>query len=189
MTVSVRLYILFLLLVIPGILLAQQPAAHHAHARSSTHSAPVAAVIDGAIHPELIPDEAAITVFWISVMEPPDSDPMARNRFDAKIQKMNLPAADAEILWGAAQQFHVAFLPQWDHARQLAEASVARGVSAANLKALGQQRADVAASIDRLASTAHSGILARLSPKGAKAFRENLLDVKMHMKIVPPPKM
>jgi hypothetical protein len=171
-----------------AVALFAQSHANHMHSSASGVTAPPG-VIDGSLHPELIPDEAAITVFWISIMEPPNSDPLARDRFDAKIHKMDLPATDAEILWAAAQQFQSAFEPYRDQARQLAEASVAKAVPAATLKALAQQRADVAASIDRLASTNHAGILGRLSPKGAVAFRENLMDVKLHMKIVPPPKM
>ena len=73
-----------------------QTHAGHIHAAGS---GPVAAagVIDGRLHPELISDQEGITVFWISIMEPPDSDEMARNRFHAKIHKISMPVrADIE---------------------------------------------------------------------------------------------
>ena len=165
------------------------PSNHSAHIHTNGTAVSTTPVIDGSVHPELITDQEAITVFWISIMEPSGADQTAQNRFAAKTGKMKLSASDRALLWAAAQDFYRDFMPYRDRAQQLADASVGLRASTDKPTAVAQQRATVAASIDQLATSAHQGMLTKLSPSAAAAFKANLADVKAHMKIVPPPHM
>lgn len=168
----------------------QAVQSHSAHASPITTTAN--ATIDGSVHPELISDEEAITVFWISVMEPPSAGALEKSRFAAKTSSMDLEADDSLILWNMAQSFYTQFQPYLTQAQQLAAAAVApitaatAATSAADLK---QQRGAVAASIDQLAMDTYDNVLASLSPKAAANLRSRIQDVKKHMRIIPPPTM
>lgn len=159
----------------------------HVHTRAAATASP--AIIDGSVHPEPISDQEAITVFWISIMEPPTAGDPERARFSAKIGKMNLDDNDKASVWGAAQGFHEQFTPYLAQAQQLATAASSPGTPASSLADVTQKRIAVAMAIDRLAMTAHNDVLASLSTKGAAGLKAQIADVKAHMKIVPPPKM
>lgn len=180
--------------IIPACILiaAVEPAASAQNGHSHSGSQPMTAngssaagVIDGAVNPELISDQEAITVFWISIMEQPTAGAMEKNRFTAKTLGMHLTAADAALLWNSAVVFNNQFTPYLAQAQQLATAVTTPG----SASSIAQQRAATAAAIDRLAMTTYNGLLSGLSPAGAAALSAKIADVKTHMKIIPPPKM
>jgi len=180
--------------VIPAFILtaAVGPAANaqngHLHGGGQpmgANGSSAAGVIDGAVNPELISDQEAITVFWISIMEQPTAGAMEKNRFIAKTLGMHLSAADAALLWSSAVVFNNQFTPYLAQAQQLATAAT----TPASASAIAQQLAAIAAAIDRLAMTTYNGLLAGLSPAGAAALAAKIAEVKTHMKIIPPPKM
>lgn len=175
----------------PGTLAAQTAgtAGHSGHVHTQAALAAPAGMIDGALHPELISDQEAITVLWISLMEPSGAGADAQARFAAKTRKINLPPADSAILWAAAQNFYSQFMPLRQQAQQLADAAAGKRPTADLPSAIAQQRGDVAAAIDRLALTTQSAALASLSPRAAAALKAHLADFKAHMKIIPPPQM
>jgi hypothetical protein len=168
---------------------AQTPSGHagHVHTKAATSSSAVA--IDGAVHPELISDQEAMTVFWISIMEAPSAGEVEKNRFAAKTATLNLNPDDKALLWAAAQDFYAKFMPYREQAQQYADAAVGKRASTDPPLVIAQHRASVATAIDQLASNTHTGLLAKLSPTAAASFKTALADVKAHMKIIPPPKM
>jgi hypothetical protein len=190
MNIKIRSFCLTLSVFLGGVNgAAAQSVNHSDHVHSQGIAASTSAMIDGAVHPELITDQEAITVFWISIMEPPEANEIAKNRFAAKTGKINLSPSDSAILWAAAQAFYRDFMPYRERAQQLAEAAVGKRASADTPYSIAQQRATVAINIDQLALATHQSLLTRLSPAAGAAFKTNLADVKAHMKIVPPPHM
>jgi hypothetical protein len=188
-TETKHLKILAASLITIGIAVAQNPNSHTAHVRPKGPAVATVTLIDGSVHPELITDQEAITVFWISLMEPPGADEAARNRFAAKISKIKLDPSESALVWTAAQKFYRDFMPLRDRAQALADSAVAHQASTANSYVVAQQRAAVANSVDQLALNFHTSLLVKLSPSAVASFRANLADVKAHMKIVPPPSM
>ena len=174
--------------------LATQAQSGHIHTQT-TQTAPGASiappgVIDGSVHPELISDQEAITMFWIAVMEQPTAGAPEKGRFSAKTGGMNLSGADAALIWSAAVSFNAQFAPYLAQAQQFASTAGNPSTPPSSLASITQQRVAVAAAINQLAMTTHNGLLlAGLSPKGAAALNVQILDVKKHMKIIPPPKM
>jgi hypothetical protein len=169
-------------------LLFGQSHAGHVHAAGRGPVAP-AGVVDGSVHPELISDQAALTVFWISLMEPPAAGAIERARFAAKTQALPLSEAEKSVLWSAAQDFYTRFIPYREQAQRLADAAAGKQATADSPAAVLQQRLGVAAAIDRLAAEAQQSVLAKLGARSAEALQAHLTEVKRHMKIVPPPAM
>ena len=163
--------------------IAQIQHVHNARPGAQPH------VIEASVNPELISDQEAITVFWISVMEAPTAGSSEKARFTAKIGGMNLSQPDAALAWAAAASFYSQFIPLRTQAQQLAASAGSAAAGSPALASIAQQRAAVAASIDRLALTTHTNLLLIASPEGAASFRNNLAVVKSHMKIVGPPPM
>jgi hypothetical protein len=137
----------------------------------------------------LISDQEAITVFWMSLMEPAGAGDDAKARFAAKTRKINLEPSDNALLWTAAQRFYSQFMPYRQQAQQLADTASGKRPSTEAPALIAQQRASVAAAIDALALSTQTGLLASLSPHAAAALKAHMADVKAHMKVIPPPRM
>jgi hypothetical protein len=182
---------LAVILAVAGALAAAAQTGHlHIHTIQAAAGVSVEppGVIDGSVHPELISDQEAITMFWIAVMEPASAAALEKGRFAAKTGGMGLSGPDAALVWSAAVNFNTQFAPYLAQAQQLASAA-GDPTQASSLPSITQQRIAVAGAIDLLATATHNGLIAGLSPRGAAALKAQLLDVKKHMKIVPPPKM
>ena len=71
---------------------AQNPTNPHEHGSSS--------VIDGAEHPELIPDSIAYRLFFVTVSLKPNPTQEDRNRQQAQLKAIGLQASDMQIFVG-----------------------------------------------------------------------------------------
>jgi hypothetical protein len=173
---------LWKILVLSSVAFAQE----HVH-HSATPTSRVS--IDGAVHPELISDQEAITIFFLTIMEPPTAGEIEKARFSAKTGRMHLVEQDAALLWAAAQRFHEQFQPHKERADRLARAAGDHGKSSDDRTAAQLQRISVVRNIDDLALTTYTDVLARLSPAGAESLKAHIAYVKTKMQIIPGPKM
>jgi hypothetical protein len=147
---------------------AQSSATPHQHASTS-------AVIDGAVHPELIPDSMAYRTFFVSIslrVNPTAADQKGQQ---SRLNAIGLEESDREILAGIMADFrakHDALIAQYN---QAAEAATARGESS-DINTLFQQ-------LDQLVQTTQDSLKARLSSKGMTQFDAFVQSEKRHMKV------
>ena len=95
---------------------AQNSATPHQHAAASP-------MIDGAVHPELIPDSVAYRLYFITVsmtLNPIEED---RKRQQAHLAKIGLQDSDREILVGILTEFRTKYdilVDQYNHSAEAA---------------------------------------------------------------------
>ena len=145
--------------------------------------------LSGKDHPELISDQEAITIFFITIMAPSTAGAPEKNRFSAMTGRMQLSEADSSLLWKAAQTFHSQFQPYRTEADTLAKTvGDTKRLDTERMDAQ-QRRIGVVANIDVLAQSTYAEAATHLSPVGAAKLHEHIEYVKTKMKIVPSPKM
>jgi hypothetical protein len=148
---------------------------HESHAK-------VGILIDGAKTPDLISDQTAVKIFFLSITEPADATPEQFARLNVKISRIGLDPTDRDILIAAVQQFHQRFT-----ALKIRSDNLARQIAAGT--ASRQQFVDVQKQIELGALGAHQSLLARVSPDGATRLKNHLAYLKTKIKVIPPPKM
>ena len=160
-------------------------------AQTHNHHDPTEQVttLSGKDHPELISDQEAITIFFITIMAPATAGAPERNRFSAMTGRMQLSEADSSMLWKAAQTFHSRFQPYRTEADTLAKTvGDTKRIDTERMDAQ-RRRIGVVANIDALAQSSYAEAVAHLSPVGAAKLHDHIQYVKTKMKIVPSPKM
>lgn len=143
-------------------------------------------IVNGSVHPELVPDEAALRVLFIAVAEPETAPPEDLQRLRNKVSRMRLSEPDMQVFIRLMAAFH--------KGRTLHEANIqaipaqsATGLNSsveAGAKMIGEQNAITALALDTFNS-----LLVQLSPDGAAKLRDHLNYVKTRIRIIPPPQM
>ena len=147
---------------------AQSSATPHQHASTSP-------TVDGAVHPELIPDSMAYRTFFVSIslrVNPTAADQKGQQ---SRLNAIGLEESDREILAGIMADFrakHDALIAQYN---QVAEAATVRGESS-DINTLFQQ-------LNQLVQTTRDSLKARLSSKGMTQFDAFVQSEKRHMKV------
>lgn len=81
-----------------------------AQSSSPTHNHTPSQVIDGAVHPELIPDSTAYRLYFVMVSKPPSPTDEQMRRQSAQLAKVGLTESDKKtataILAGFYSQYH-----------------------------------------------------------------------------------
>ncbi|MDE3178093.1 MAG: hypothetical protein KGM47_00420 [Acidobacteriota bacterium] len=132
-------------------------------------------VIDGAIHPELIPDSTAYRLFFLTIATPLDATAAQQRRERAYLESAGLDGKDLQ----AAVSVLATFKAQYDKLIKQYDGSVTNANEAAATRAVGlfllSQRAIV---LDTLAQ-----LKARLSPGGMARLEAHVQREKRNMKI------
>jgi hypothetical protein len=165
-----------LLLALIGIVLcalapqvqAQSSTTPHQHANTSP-------VIDGAVHPELIPDSTAYRLYFVAVSTGPTPTDEDRKRQQAHLGKVGLQEQDLNMLISTLTEFRTkrdALVTQYN---QAAQAAAARN-EASDISSLLQQ-------LDGLVQSIRDTLKVRLSPQGMTQFDAFVQSEKTHMKV------
>jgi hypothetical protein len=140
--------------------------------------------VDGALHPELISDQEAITVFFVSTATPHNATPQDLRRLDARIRRMGLNESDRAMTIRYIQEFYDNFMPYKNSA-----ATLAAQIHASPDPVLTQRRTAVVLSVEALTARTFGSLAASLSPDGALRLRNHIAYLKTRMKIVAAPPM
>jgi hypothetical protein len=131
--------------------------------------------VDGAQHPELIPDSAAYRMYFVAVSEMPNPNEQSKIRQLAHLKRMNLEDEDLKLLINELENFKVAYSTLIEQYNRSAEATLAAGGKPDIHPFLVQRDALVQSTRDRLGATLTTGGLARL--------HENVQNEKQNMRI------
>jgi len=140
-----------------------------------THSAPLSGqVIDGATHPELIPDSTAYRLAFTVIGEPPNPSPQRTVLQTARLNAAGLAGNDAQAAIGILATFKTKY---------------ADLVTSYNQAAMGAQQAGAApdlpaflASRDALVQSARDALMSVLTPQGAASLDSYVQHEKQRMK-------
>ena len=147
---------------------AQDAATPHQHASASP-------MIDGAVHPELIPDSAAYRLYFLSISTSLNANDAERNRQRARISLVGVNDDDAQALAVVMNDFRMRY-----------EAFVAQYNQAAEAAATHNEAPDIGGllrQLDELVRTTRSALKARLSAQGLTQFDAFVQSEKQHMKV------
>jgi hypothetical protein len=124
--------------------------------------------IDGAMTPDLIPDDVAQRMFLLSIAEPPNPSSEQTERFLAKIKRLNFDAKAASILLGESGKF----ITVWNQTYAAAKTS-------------NQDEAWM----EQIVSDSMSNLSLRLSPQDYDKLRFHIQHIKTQIKMIPDPPM
>ncbi|HUN63971.1 MAG TPA: hypothetical protein VMU53_18370 [Candidatus Sulfotelmatobacter sp.] len=144
---------------------AQNAATPHQHASASP-------MIDGAVHPELIPDSAAYRLYFLSISTSLNANDAERNRQRARIRMIGLSDSDAQALAVVMNDFkmkYVALVVEYN------QAAAAHG-AAPDISVLREQ-------LGELVRTSRDTLKAHLSVQGLTQFDAFVQSEKQHMKV------
>lgn len=136
-----------------------------------------AGIVDGAVHPEMIPDSTAYRLYFIAVSEPPNAAPEQKNRQLAHIRRTRLTNTDCEALVGALADFKTQYTDLIDRYNETAEAATKAGVQP-DLQTFIQQR-------EALVQATRDNLTMVLSPDGVSRLDSHVQKEKKGMKISP----
>jgi hypothetical protein len=154
---------------------AQPPAQSNEKAVLHTHSAPLSdQVIDGATHPELIPDSTAYRLVFVVIGEPPNPAPQRTALQTARLNAAGLTGNDAQAAIGILATFKTKY---------------ADLVTSYNQAVVGAQQAGAApdlpaflASRGALVQSARDALTSVLTPQGAASLDSYVQHEKQRMK-------
>lgn len=139
------------------------------------HHLASSAIIDGAEHPELIPDLTACRLYLAAVSEPPDPTVEQRNRQNARLRKIGLDAVDLRTLMTILADFYSGYHGMIDKYNEDAMAAWER-----------LQRTDKAPLLlqrDDLVRSTRDNLKRALSSDGWARFEAYIQGEKSHMRI------
>ena len=144
-------------------------------------------IADGSKEPQMIPDEAALRVLFLSIAIPTDPTQRQLANYDNKIRRMSLNSADRNVFISAMKSFHAQ--------KQVHQASLA--LSSQQMKfavpaTTGPILNKIVATnglIDKLAVDTYNSLSLTLSPEGWDKLKAHLAYAKTKMKLIPPPPM
>lgn len=165
------------LLVVLGTVsfLSVAPLGRAQNSTTAHHQASASPMIDGAAHPELIPDSMAYRMFFVSISLGANAAAADQKGQQSRLNAIGLEAGDQEILAGIMADFrakHDALTAQYN---QAAQAATARN-EPSDINALLQQ-------LDQLVQTTRDSLKAHLSSKGMTQFDAFVQSEKRHMKV------
>lgn len=137
------------------------------------HAAPH--IIDGAVHPELIPDSTAYRLYFLVVSEKPNPPAEAKRRQLAHLQMLRLDNEDLQILITELENFKVHYTQMIDLYNAEATAALASG-SQTNQPAFLVQR-------DSLVDATREKLKSRLSPDGLNRLELYVQNEKRNMSL------
>jgi hypothetical protein len=146
---------------------AQSIAPAHQHTQSN--------VIDGAVHPEMIPDSTAYRLYLVMVSRPESPTDQQKKRQEAQLGKIGLQDADRKALDVILGNFHSEYQNLIQTFNQKATAAWARG-ERPDTESLRLQR-------DQLVQSTHDALNATLTAKGWEILDAHVQNEKKHMKI------
>jgi hypothetical protein len=91
--------------IVAALCMAAFATAGGAQNTSHTHESSPGSIIDGSVHPELIPDSTAHRLYFIVVSELPNPTPEQRNRQIAHLRRIGLQNSDIERMIPALENF------------------------------------------------------------------------------------
>jgi hypothetical protein len=135
--------------------------------------------IDGSKSPELIPDDTAYRLFFVSVATPPNptADQLRRQR--GKLGIVQLTEPDLQILISTLSQFYVQYADFRNRENAAADLTRAQGLPI-NVRASGARR-------DALVQQFLDELKSELTPAGVAALDAHVQREKTRMKMVPVP--
>jgi hypothetical protein len=137
------------------------------------HTAPH--IVDGAVHPELIPDSVAYRLYFLVVSEKPNPPAEAQRRQLAHLRMLRLDNEDLQILITELEDFKVHYTQMIDRYNAEAAAALANGSQTDQETFLAQRDSLVDATRERLRN--------RLSPDGLKRVDMYVQNEKRHMSL------
>jgi hypothetical protein len=166
-------YLRLLLICITFCLVASYSQAQNSNPHQHDAVAPV--VIDGAVHPELIPDSAAYRLYFLALSTGSNSSDEERKQKQAHLRKTGLQEQDLGALSTTLTEFrikHDALVAEYNRA---AEAATARN-EASDIHTLLRD-------LDELVQSTRDTLKVRLSPEGMTQFDAFVQSEKKHMKV------
>lgn len=136
--------------------------------------------VDGAVHPELIPDDLALSVWLLAVGETSTANPDAVSRMRAKLTAVVLSPDDQLILRKAV--VHFADVRDSFRIREegFTDTSTIKGQ---------QQREQLITDQRSLFLEVKQSMITTLSREGQQSLKQHLLRVKQHMRVGQGPQM
>lgn len=166
------------LFLTPGHVVGQ----HENHPMSA--SPLVAQLVDGSKTPELIPDEAAIQMFILSLAAPDNGTPAQDARIRAAVMRSDLREGDIQIVKGKISEVHAQMRTLVTGIEDIHRRMGTNPPTAARQDLVNQHT-----QIRTLALATYNGMLASLSGEGAGKLRQHIQYVKTRIKLIPPPPM
>jgi len=160
------------LALLPSAISAQTPS------DSPPHHQVVGTTIDGAEHPELVPDLTAYRLYLLTVSEPSSPTDQQKNRQEARLKQIGMKEHDRLALISLLASFHDRYHALIDSYNKAATEAWAH-----------QQRTDPGAlKVDRdaLVQSTHDAIKRTLSEDGWTRLDTFVQGEKKHMKISVP---
>jgi hypothetical protein len=139
------------------------------------HHAAADTIVDGAIHPEMIPDSIAYRLYFVTVAIEPDATDEDRARQQSHLRKTGLPASDVAIIKDVLTEFRTAYdilVAQYNQSAQAAEAR--------------NEIPDIAGffrQLDGLVLNTRDKLKLRLTPGALSQFESFVQSEKKHMKV------
>jgi len=132
-------------------------------------------MIDGAVHPEMIPDATAYRLYLVMVSRPDSSTDQHKKRQEAQLGKIGLQDGDHKALAAILSNFNSEYQNLIQTFNQKATAEWARG-ERPDLESLRLQR-------DQLVQSTHDAVKTALTAKGWALLDAHVQNEKKHMKM------
>ena len=157
--------------------LLSQPA--QAQTQSATHQHAVATIktIDGALHPELIPDATAYRLYLFAVSTSANPTEAERKHQHAHLRKTGIDENDRQVLIGILSDFRMRYDGLVAQYNASAAAALARNETT-DVRPLLK-------AFDDLVQSTRDVISTRLTPKGAAQLHSFVISEKKNMKVQP----
>ena len=130
-------------------------------------------IIDGAVHPELIPDSVAYRLYFVAVSETPSPLPNESSRQHAHLQKAGLSENDIQSAGKVLANFkteYAAIIDSYNHSNEV-------------LNNTDDGLPLFLAKRDALVQATRDALKATLSPQGMASFHANIQKEKAMMKV------
>jgi|SRR5579884_219899 len=147
--------------------LAQSSPPEHQHSPAN--------VIDGALHPEQIPDLSAYRLYFLMLAEPINPTDEQRKRQDARIARIGLSDADRQVLITILAGFKADYQNTVRSFNEAATSAWKKG-ERTDVKPLLLRR-------DQLVQAIHDQLKSQLSPQGVALLEAHIQSQKKFMKV------
>lgn len=141
----------------------------------ASHHHPESGLIDGAVHPELIPDLTAYRLYFVAVSRPPAPSDNEIKHQAAQLSKIGLQDTDRGIVIDILASFNSRYHDLIKDYNEVATAAWNRGEH--------PDAASLSAERDRLVQSTCDGLKAALSPDGWTRLDSHVKSEKQKMKI------
>jgi hypothetical protein len=164
---------LLLILILTGYSALLAPARAQSPAHSQHHES--TPTVEGAVHPELIPDPIAYRLYFLSVSTGPNPSDEDQKRQRLHLNKIGLQDLDREIVVLILKEFRTKHDSLADQLNQTSEAALARNQVPDTSGFLRQ--------VDELVQLTRDTVKLRLTPQAMTQFDAFVQSEKKHMRI------